>query len=126
MLLARTEQTVRKSGMVAIFVLHPKKGGRRRPTRPRQSPRRRGVAEGIAGFGGVAESHEGKKLPIRTSCGTDEQKHNRTVYVLKARSGEGENTRLAYKFQTGKDQGDTGALTLRELGLIVRRKKGAR
>lgn len=122
-LLARAEQTVRASGMVAIFVLHPRKGGSGQPDLDNLL----GGAAWARSLDSVIwiESHEIKNSRIRTSCGTDEQQHNRTVYLLKTRSGEGENVRIAYRFQTGKDQADTGALTLRELGPIVRRKKGS-
>jgi len=122
--LAQAEQTVRQSGMIAIFVLHPRKGGSGQPDLDNLL----GGAAWARSLDSVVwlESHEPKTSRIRTSCGTDEQSHNRTVYLLKTRSGEGENVRLAYRFQTGKEQGDTGALTLRELGPIVRRKQGAR
>ena len=53
----------------------------------------------------------------------DFQRRSRPA-LLKTRSGEGEHLRLAYRFETGKHEQDIGALTLRELGILVKTKKG--
>jgi len=117
---ARIEKAARTSGASLVCITHPKKGGNEAPS-----------LDNIAG--GAAwtrfpdtvlwlESHAMKLSTVKTACGTDEQPYNRTLWLLKTRSGEGEHLRLAYKFQTGKDENDDGALTLRELGIIVKRK----
>jgi hypothetical protein len=117
---ARIEKAARTSGASLVCITNPKKGGNEAPS-----------LDNIAG--GAAwtrfpdtvlwlESHPVKLSAIKTACGTDEQPYNRTLWLLKTRSGEGEHLRLAYKFQTGKDEHDDGALTLRELGIIVKRK----
>lgn len=117
---ARIEKAARASGASLICVTHPKKGGNETPN-----------LDNIAGGAAWArfpdsvlwlESHPTKLSAVKTACGTDEQTHNRTIWLLKTRSGEGEHLRLAYKFQTGKDEHDDGALTLRELGIIIKRK----
>lgn len=121
MFISRIEKASRSSGASLICVTHPKKGGTSSPD-----------VDNIAGGAAWArfpdaviwlESHEPKVSKIRADCGTDEQTHNRTVWLLKTRSGEGEHVRLAYRFQTGKEESDTGALTLKELGIIVKGKK---
>ena len=67
------------------------------------------------------QSHEAKVSAVKTCLGTDEVMHDRTIHLLKTRSGEGTGLRLAYKFETGRDPADRGALTLRELGIIVKK-----
>jgi hypothetical protein len=119
--LARVEKAVRQSGASLICVSHPRKGGNDQPH-----------LDNIAGGAAWArfpdavvwlESHDARISLIKTPCGTDEQMHNRTLHLLKSRSGEGDHLRLAYRFETGMNQGDSGALTLKELGIIVRKRK---
>lgn len=119
--LARVEKVTRQSGASLICVSHPRKGGNDQPH-----------LDNIAGGAAWArfpdavfwlESHDAKISTIKTVCGTDEQMHNRTLHLLKTRSGEGDHLRLAYRFETGMNQGDSGALTLKELGIIVRKRK---
>jgi hypothetical protein len=119
--LARTEQAVRASGASLIVITHPRKGGGGLPD-----------LDNIAGGAAWArsldsviwlESHDAKVSRIKTPCGSDEQSHNRTLYLLKTRSGEGENMRLAYRFETGKEPGAKGALVLTELGPILKTRK---
>jgi 5S rRNA maturation endonuclease (ribonuclease M5) len=62
------------------------------------------------------EHHEAKTSRVRAACGTTEIGHNKTLYVLKARNGRGGGLKLAFQF-------DAESLTLRELGLIVGKKK---
>lgn len=118
--LARIEKAARTSGASLICVTHPKKGGTNMPD-----------IDNLAGGAAWArfpdaviwlESHDTKLSVVKTVCGTDEQMHNRTLHLLKTRSGEGEHLRLAYRFQTGKDDSDNGALTLRELGIVIKKK----
>lgn len=119
--LARVEKAVRNSGASLICVTHPRKGGNDLPH-----------LDNIAGGAAWArfpdavvwlESHDAKVSAVRTDCGSDEQMHNRTVHLLKTRSGEGDHLRLAYRFETGKDNNDSGALVLKELGIIIRKRK---
>lgn len=62
------------------------------------------------------ESHDSKTSMIKTSCGTIEETHDRTVWILKSRDGGGTGSRLAYRFN--KDN-----LTLSEIGQIQPGKK---
>lgn len=118
---SRLEKAARGSGTSVVCVTHPKKGGSSLPD-----------IDNLAGGAAWSrfpdaviwlESHDMRVSTIRTVCGTDEQEYNRTVWLLKTRSGDGEHLRLAYRFQTGKAQRDTGALTLTELGVVMKTKK---
>jgi hypothetical protein len=62
------------------------------------------------------ESHDEKKSMIKTCCGTVEETHDRTIWILKSRDGSGTGSRLAFRFN--KD-----SLTLSEIGRIEHRKK---
>jgi hypothetical protein len=62
------------------------------------------------------ESHDPKKSLIKTDCGTVEQEHDRTIWILKSRDGGGTGSRLAFQF-------DKSNLTLLELGQIQHKKK---
>lgn len=119
--LARVEKVARTSGASIILVSHPKKGGTNLPDLDNIA----GGAAWVRFSDSVIwlESHDAKLGTIRTACGTDEQKYNRTLWLLKTRSGEGEHLRLAYRFQSGKDESDDGALVLRELGILVKTRK---
>ena len=63
------------------------------------------------------QNHEPKKSMVSTPVGTTGMEHNRMIRVEKARSGRGTGCRLAFDFEPG-------SLKLKELGLIVRKKKG--
>lgn len=62
------------------------------------------------------ESHEIKTNKVKFDCGTSEAEHNRTLHILKARNGKGQGIKLACNFESE-------SLTLKEIGLIVKRKK---
>lgn len=64
------------------------------------------------------ESHAEKTSDTKTACGTTGIEHNRTLHILKARNGRGQGLQLAFDF-------DSESLTLHELGIILRKKKGA-
>jgi hypothetical protein len=119
--ISRIEKASRASGASLICVTHPKKGFTHSPD-----------IDNIAGGAAWArfpdavlwlESHEPKTSKIRTDLGSCEYTHNRTLWLLKTRSGEGEHVRLAYQFQTGKEEFDSGALILKEFGPIMKTKK---
>ena len=59
-------------------------------------------------------AHDTKTSNVRTSMGTVEYEHNRTLGVLKARNGMGQGMTLACEFE---------GLRLREYGVIVKEKK---
>ncbi|MBP7051604.1 MAG: AAA family ATPase [Phycisphaerae bacterium] len=120
--LSRIEQAARTSGASIVTISHPRKGGSGLPDLDNVA----GGAVWVRSLDSVVwlEAHDSRTSRVQTPCGTDEQRYNRTLYLLKTRSGEGENKRLAYRFQNGKEPGDTGALTFRELGVILRSKKG--
>ena len=63
------------------------------------------------------ERHESEFSRVRAACGTSEVEHDRTLYILKARNGRGGGFRLAFQFEPEN-------LTLRELGVILPKKKG--
>ena len=63
------------------------------------------------------EMHDPKMSEIKTSCGTTEVEHNRTLYILKARNGKGGGFKLAFQFEPEN-------LKLSELGAIRPKKKG--
>jgi hypothetical protein len=60
-------------------------------------------------------SHQHKTSKIKTECGTVQEKHNRTVHILKARNGKGNGMSIACEF-------DVEQLTLHEIGLIIKDK----
>ena len=62
------------------------------------------------------ENHETKISSVRTCCGTVEQSHDRTLWVLKSRDGAGTGSKIAFQF-------DGDNLTLNELGRIEKRAK---
>ncbi len=59
------------------------------------------------------ENHRPKSSKVRMACGTDEQQHNRTLHVLKARNSRGHGMSLACEF-------NSESLTLYEYGLITK------
>lgn len=61
-------------------------------------------------------NHDPKVSSVQTDCGTSDVSHNRTLGIAKARHGPGTGARLAYQF-------DPKTLTLRELGVIVKKRK---
>jgi hypothetical protein len=62
------------------------------------------------------ENHESKASTILTDCGTAEETHNRTLWILKGRDERGTGAKLACNFN-----GDN--LLLYESGLIIKAKK---
>jgi hypothetical protein len=62
------------------------------------------------------ENHDDKPSTILTACGSIEVNHNRTLWILKSRDGSGTGARLACNFE-----GES--LLLKEVGLIVKKKK---
>jgi len=62
------------------------------------------------------QHHDPKESRVRTACGTTELEHDRTLIVLKSRNGKGGGFRLAFDF-------DVEGLSLRELGVILPKKK---
>ena len=59
------------------------------------------------------QNHEPKNSKVKSSCGTTELEHNRTLHILKARNGKGQGLSLACEF-------DSKTLTLKEHGIIVK------
>ena len=62
------------------------------------------------------ESHADKTSTVKTPCGPADVEHNRILHILKARNGRGQGVKLACGFESE-------SLTLRELGIIVKKKK---
>lgn len=119
--MSRAEKAASSSGASLVFVTHSKKGGAGTPD-----------LDSLAGSAAWArfpdavlwlQAHDLRVSTIKTSCGTDEQPHDRVLHLLKTRSGEGTGLRLAYRFELGREPSDHGALTLRELGILVKRGK---
>ena len=119
--MSRAEKAATATGASLVFITHARKGAGNLPD-----------LDSLAGSTAWArfadatlwlQSHEPKLSTVKVSCGTDEQKHNRTLHLLKTRSGEGTGARLAYQFEIGRDAIDRGALTLRELGIICKTQK---
>ena len=61
------------------------------------------------------ENHDKKTSTVKMACGTIEAEHDRTLRILKSRSGKGTGIKLAFEF-------DSESLTLKELGIILREK----
>ena len=99
-------------GCVFILVTHPAKC----EGRPSME-----LLAGGASFSRFAQTifwleyHEAKTSSIRFDCGTSDETHNRTLHILKARLGKGQGLRIAMTFTDG--------LTLKEHGIIVKKKK---
>jgi hypothetical protein len=108
------KKTATEYGCSVLLVTHPQRGV--------TEPSRENLA-GSAAYERFCETiitianHEPKESLVRTAVGTGELEHNRTVRIEKARNGRGTGSRLAYNF-------DPDSLTMRELGLIVKRKEG--
>jgi len=64
------------------------------------------------------QMHEegGRTSLVKTCCGTIEETHDLSMWILKSRDGAGTGSRIAFQF-------DRGDLTLREVGKICREKK---
>jgi hypothetical protein len=62
------------------------------------------------------ESHNEKKSKIKTTLGTIEMDHNRTLHILKARNGKGQGVRIACNFESE-------SLTVTELGITIKNEK---
>lgn len=119
--MSRAEKAATAGGVSLVFITHAKKGAGNFPD-----------LDSLAGSTAWArfadailwlQSHDMKLSTVKVSCGTDEQKHDRTLHLLKTRSGEGTGLRLAYRFEVGRDRTRNEALTLRELGIIVKGKQ---
>ena len=115
----RCGRAVDKAGASVVCITHGKKGFNNAPD-----------LDSLAGGAAWArfadsavwlQSHHSKVSAVEACCGTANTMHDRTMHLLKTRSGEGTGTRLAYRFETGRDPEDRGALTIRELGIVVRR-----
>jgi len=108
------KKTATEYGCSVLLVTHPQRGV--------TEPSRENLA-GSAAYERFCETiitianHEPKESLVRTAVGTGELEHNRTVRIEKARNGRGTGSRLAYNF-------DPETLTMREVGLIVKRKEG--
>lgn len=108
------KKTAQTYGITILLVTHPAKG----VTDPTRENLAGGAAyERFCDTMLVLQSHDPKTSLVRTPCGTAEMKHNRTLRIEKARHGSGTGCRLAMEF-------DASSLTVRELGLIVKNKKG--
>lgn len=96
-----------------VIIIHPKKGA--------LFPSLDDVA-GSTAFGRFVDTsiwvdiHDEKVSSVRTSCGTIEVSHNRTVHVLKARNGAGGGMQIAYQFNSDD-------LKMKEFGFIVKKQK---
>lgn len=108
------KKTATEYGCSILLVTHPQRGV--------TEPSRENLA-GSAAYERFCETiitvanHDPKESFVRTDVGTGELEHNRTVRIEKARNGRGTGCRLAYNF-------NSDSLTMRELGLIVKRKEG--
>lgn len=63
------------------------------------------------------ENHPAKTSLIKSACGSEDFEHERTLYILKSRNGDGTNIKLAFNFCRK-------SLTLSELGVICPKPKG--
>jgi len=113
--LGECDRIATEAAMSVLFVSHPKKGGGSYPD-----------LDSLAGGAAWArfadsviwlEAHDLREAAIRTCCGSDTVMHNRTLHLLKTRSGEGTGLRLAFQFDASK------GLILRELGVVASKKR---
>ena len=108
------KKTATEYGCSILLVTHPQRGV--------TEPSRENLA-GSAAYERFAETiitianHEPKASLVRMAVGTVEIEYNRTVRIEKARNARGTGCRLAYDF-------DSESLTMKELGLIIKRKEG--
>jgi len=108
------QQIATLSGAVIFLVLHPAKNI---ITSPDLSLIAGGAAYSRFADNAVwLESHEPKKSYIKTPCGTIEEDHDRTLWILKSRDGGGTNSRIAFNF-------DKGNLSLKEIGQTIKKNK---
>ncbi|HSW01329.1 MAG TPA: AAA family ATPase [Sedimentisphaerales bacterium] len=113
--LGACDRIATESGMSLLFVTHPKKGGGSAPN-----------LDSLAGGSAYArfcdsavwlEAHDPRESVVRTCCGNDSVMHNRTLHLLKTRSGEGTGLKLAFDFSAAK------GLVLHELGILATKKR---
>jgi KaiC/GvpD/RAD55 family RecA-like ATPase len=103
-----------KYGVTIIGVTHPQRGV---TTPTRENLAGGAVWERHSDTILVLQAHEEKQSAIRTSCGTVEDRHNRTLRIEKARNGKGTGSSIALQF--------CGAtLMTSEIGVIKKMKKG--
>jgi KaiC/GvpD/RAD55 family RecA-like ATPase len=103
-----------KYGTTIICVTHPQRGV---TTPTRETIAGGAVWERHSDTILVLQAHEEKTSQIRTSCGTAEDRHNRTLRIEKARHGKGTGSSIALQF--------CGAtLMTSEIGVIKKMKKG--
>lgn len=111
--MTRAEKVAASSGASLVFVTHAKKGASKTPDMDSLAG-----ATAWARFADAIlwlQRHNPVTATVKTSFGTGDVSYNRTLHMLKTRSGEGTGCRLAYNFEAD--------LTLTELGIIVRQKK---
>ena len=60
------------------------------------------------------ESHDPKTSKVKTSLGTNDEEHNRTLHILKTRDARGTGLRLALNFEKE-------SLKAREFGIIMKK-----
>jgi len=112
----RVEKIATESGASMVFVTHAKKGSANMPELDSLSG-----AAAWARFADAAlwlDAHDERESNVRTCMGHSAYTHNRTLHLLKTRSGEGTGLRIAYQFEV------ESGLTLREHGFITKTKKG--
>lgn len=108
------KKTAETHGVSILCITHPQRG----VAEPSRANLSGGAAwERHADVILALQIHDPRSSRICTPCGTDEREHNRTLLIEKARHGAGTGKRLAMQF-------DASSLTIRELGLIVKNKKG--
>ncbi len=113
--LGACDKIATESGLSLLCVTHPRKGSGSCPD-----------LDSLAGGAAWArfadsviwlEAHDLREATVRACCGSDTVMHNRTLHLLKTRSGEGTGLRLAFQFDASK------GLILRELGVIASKKR---
>jgi hypothetical protein len=105
-----------KYGLTIIAVSHPQRGV---TTPSRETLAGGAVWERHSDAILVLQAHEEKTSQIRTSCGTVEDRHNRSLKIEKARNGKGTGASVALQF-CGR------TLTTSEVGVIKKTTKGGK
>ncbi len=103
-----------KYGATIICVTHPQRGV---TTPTRENLAGGAVWERHSDTILVLQAHDERSSQIRTSCGTTEARHNRSLTISKARHGKGTGSSIALQF-CGR------TLTTSELGVIKKPVKG--
>ena len=114
--MARADKIASEYDAALIFVTHAKKGASHMPDLDSLagSTAWARFADGVLWL----EAHDRKVSAVSTCVGRDQHEHNRTIHLLKTRSGEGMGFRIAYDFSVPE------GLILHELGTVVRKSKG--